>query len=110
MSVQVGADVPLTLKQQHALNLLPKPTRSPTDNAAQARRGPPRLHLKAFLAVDPVENGPNAMLCLLFVGQPRNNPQVRQRVQWLLSCGFDHLGTELGSTEFTRGFGLSAWL
>ncbi|CAE7241969.1 unnamed protein product [Symbiodinium natans] len=63
LGLEVGADVPLTLKQQHALNLLPKPTRSPTDNAAQ----------------------------------------VRQRVQWLLSCGFDHLGTELGSTEFTRG-------
>ena len=29
--------------------------------------------------------------------------QVRDRVRWLLSCGFDHLGTELGSTEFTRG-------
>ena len=29
--------------------------------------------------------------------------KVRRRIRWLRSCGFDHLGTELGSTEFTRG-------
>ncbi|CAE7492352.1 unnamed protein product [Symbiodinium pilosum] len=63
LGLEVGIDVPLTLKQQHALNLLPKPSRKPAENTAQ----------------------------------------VKERVQWLLSCGFDHLGTELGSTEFTRG-------
>eukprot|EP00439_Symbiodinium_sp_Y106_P026528 s5902_g3.t1 len=63
LGLEVGVDVPLTLKQQHALNLLPRPSRDREENAAQ----------------------------------------VRERVRWLLSCGFDHLGTELGSTEFTRG-------
>mmetsp|Transcript_74333 Transcript_74333/g.131508 ORF Transcript_74333/g.131508 Transcript_74333/m.131508 type:complete len:863 (-) Transcript_74333:126-2714(-) len=32
-----------------------------------------------------------------------NFDQIRTRVQWLLNCGFDHLGTELGTTEFTKG-------
>lgn len=50
-------DVPLSLKQQHALTLL----------------------------VDGDES------------------QLRRRVRWLRRCGFDHLGTELGTTEFTRG-------
>ncbi|CAE7738957.1 unnamed protein product [Symbiodinium microadriaticum] len=63
LGLEVGVDVPLTLRQQHALNLLPRPSRDREENAAQ----------------------------------------VRDRVRWLLSCGFDHLGTELGSTEFTRG-------
>ncbi|CAE7780907.1 unnamed protein product [Symbiodinium sp. CCMP2592] len=63
LGLEVGVDVPLTLKQQHALNLLPRPSRDREENEAQ----------------------------------------VRERVRWLLSCGFDHLGTELGSTEFTRG-------
>lgn len=58
--LEVGADVPLSLKQQHALNLLPNPRQN-------------------------------------------HEEQVRGRVRWLRSCGFDHLGTELGSTEFTRG-------
>ncbi|CAJ1398735.1 unnamed protein product [Effrenium voratum] len=60
--IEVGVDVPLSLKQQHALNLLPSPGR-----------------------------------------QSHNEEQVRARVRWLRSCGFDHLGTELGTTEFTRG-------
>jgi len=29
--------------------------------------------------------------------------QVKQRARWLLDCGFDHFGTELGATEFHRG-------
>mmetsp|Transcript_21496 Transcript_21496/g.48478 ORF Transcript_21496/g.48478 Transcript_21496/m.48478 type:complete len:821 (-) Transcript_21496:164-2626(-) len=63
LGLEVGADVPLVLKQQHALNLLPRPS----------------------------------------LRRASNDEQVRQRVRWLLSCGFDRLGTELGSTEFTRG-------
>eukprot|EP00435_Cladocopium_sp_Y103_P064689 s192_g26.t1 len=58
--LEVGVDVPLSLKQQHALNLLPN------------QRGD-------------------------------HEEEVRRRIRWLRSCGFDHLGTELGSTEFTRG-------
>eukprot|EP00913_Durusdinium_trenchii_P007729 g7258.t1 len=57
--LEVGADVPLFLQQQHSLNLLP----NSGDYEAE----------------------------------------VRRRVQWLRAIGFDHLGTELGSTEFTRG-------
>jgi hypothetical protein len=34
---------------------------------------------------------------------PATFRKVRRRIRWLRSCGFDHLGTELGSTEFTRG-------
>ncbi|CAK0880257.1 unnamed protein product [Prorocentrum cordatum] len=28
---------------------------------------------------------------------------LTHRLSWLLACGFDHVGTELGTTEFTRG-------
>ena len=36
LSWEVGVDVPLTLRQQHALNLLPRPSRDREENAAQA--------------------------------------------------------------------------
>jgi len=61
--LEVGADVPVTLQQQHALCLVPGSTGTWEEDASR----------------------------------------LEQRVQWVLSCGFDHLGTELGSTEFTRG-------
>jgi len=64
LGLEVGADVPITLRQQHSLNLLPEE---------------------------------------LSGDMQRNEEVVRGRVRWLIDCGFDHLGTELGTTEFTRG-------
>jgi len=61
--LEVGADIPVTLQQQHALCLVPGSTGKWEEDAAR----------------------------------------LEQRVRWVLACGFDHLGTELGSTEFTRG-------
>eukprot|EP00927_Polykrikos_kofoidii_P004640 TRINITY_DN11833_c0_g1_i1.p1 TRINITY_DN11833_c0_g1~~TRINITY_DN11833_c0_g1_i1.p1 ORF type:complete len:833 (-),score=58.64 TRINITY_DN11833_c0_g1_i1:60-2558(-) len=61
--IEVGADVPLTLVQQHALCLLPN------------------LHRAS----------------------PISDAEIRSKVRWFIDCGFDHLGTELGSTEFTNG-------
>lgn len=66
--LEVGADVPLTLRQQHALSLLSAKTAG------------------AWWDHD-----------------SRAEVEVRTNIEWLLQCGFDHVGTELGTTEFTKG-------